>query len=370
MLIKKLFEKIEMGVIELPNRIVMAPMTRSRADVSGVPGELASLYYKQRASAGLIISEAINISMDAVGSPLTPGLFNESHVKAWKKITSSVHEAGGRIFAQLWHTGRVGHSNVRNGQLPVAPSAIAIKGQQHFTNKGMLDYEVPRALSLADIRSTILDFKHAAERAQQAGFDGVELHGAFGYLPNQFLVDGANQRQDEYGGTIQNRCRFVLEVMRALIDVFGNERVGIKLSPVIPFNGMIDSDPRALYTYLLQELNQLSPVYVHLMNALFPLDDFPHWPKDVLGTFRQYTQSLVIANGGYDAEKAEAELRSGRADLVSFGNLFIANPDLPERFKVGATLAEADRATMYGGSAHGYTDYLPYTAGVSNDVTL
>jgi len=358
-MMSKLFESTPIGTIHLPNRIVMAPMTRSRADLNGVPGELTALYYAQRASAGLIISEAINISIDAIGSPLTPGLYNDTQVDAWKKVTSAVHGAGGTIFAQLWHTGRVGHSRVRGGQLPVAPSAISIKGQQHFTSDGLLDYEVPRALKLEEVKATILDYQRAAERAKQAGFDGVELHAAFGYLPNQFLVDGANQRNDEYGGSIENRCRFVLETMKALISVWGSMRVGIKLSPVIPFNGMVDSDPKALYLHLLQEMNRLSPGYVHLMNALFPLDDFPHWPKDVLGTFRPHIQGPVIANGGYDALKAEEELISGRADLISFGNLFIANPDLPARFKSGATLAEADRATMYGGGAHGYTDYPP-----------
>jgi len=358
-MIKKLFEHIDIGQSHCRNRIVMAPMTRSRADSHGIPGELAPLYYRQRASAGLIISEGINISLDAVGSPLTPGLFNNAQVDAWKRVTTAVHDEGGVIFAQLWHTGRVGHSQVRDGCLPVAPSAVPILGQQHFTSKGMLDYEVPRALKLDEVRATILDYRRAAERAQQAGFDGVELHGAFGYLPNQFLVDGVNHRDDEYGGSIENRCRFVLETMQALIDVWGNTRVGIKLSPVIPFNGMIDSDPKALYAHLLQEMSKLPLAYVHLMNALFPLDDFPHWPQDVLGTFRPYIDSLVIANGGYDAQKAEAELVSGRADMISFGNLFIANPDLPARIKLGAPLMEADRATMYGGSAHGYTDYPP-----------
>ncbi len=225
----------------------------------------------------------------------------------------------------------------------------------------MQDYEVPRELTLDEVRGTIEDYRSAAERAQQAGFDGVELHSAFGYLPNQFLVDGANQRKDEYGGSIENRCRFVLETMGALIDVWGNNRVGIKLSPVIPFNSMVDSNPEALYIHLLQAMNQLSPAYVHLMHALFPIDNFPNWPKDVLGTFRQYTQSKVIANGGYNAEKAEAELVSGGADLISFGNLFIANPDLPARLKSGAPLIEADRATMYGGGAHGYVDYPSLT---------
>ena len=354
-----LFQGIGLGPLHLSNRMVMAPMTRSRADSHGVQSDMAPLYYAQRASAGLIVSEAINISDDAVGSPLTPGIYNAKQVDAWKKVTSAVHEAGGFIYAQLWHTGRVGHSQVRGGRLPVAPSAIPIVGQQHFTSAGMQDYETPRALSTEEVRATILDYKQAAECALQAGFDGVELHGAFGYLPNQFLVDGANQRTDEYGGSIENRCRFILETMEALIEVWGNTRVGIKLSPVIPFNSIVDSDPEALYMHLFKALNTLSPAYVHLMNALFPLDQFPHWPKDVLGTFRPHIKGLVIANGGYDQQKAEAELNAGRADLVSFGALFIANPDLPARFKAGAALAQPDKATMYGGSAHGYIDYPP-----------
>lgn len=358
-MLNQLFEGIQLGPIHLKNRIVMAPMTRSRADSQGVPGHLASLYYAQRASAGLIISEGVNISQDAVGSPLTPGLFNEAQIAAWKDVTSAVHQAGGFIFAQLWHTGRVGHSQVRGGKLPVAPSAIPIVGQQHFTSAGLLDYETPHALSLDEVRSTILDYQHAAECAKRAGFDGVELHGAFGYLPNQFLVDGANQRTDEYGGSIENRCRFVLETMAALVEVWGPSRVGIKLSPVIPFNNMIDSNPEALFTHLLQALAELPLAYIHLMNALFPLDDFPHWPKDVLGTFGPFVKTLLMANGGYDAKTAEAELEAGQADLISFGNLFLANPDLPARFKSGAPLAQADKATMYGGGEHGYTDYPP-----------
>jgi N-ethylmaleimide reductase len=353
----KLLSPATLGPLALANRMWMAPMTRSRANPDGTPGEHMATYYAQRATAGLIVSEATNISADAVGSPLTPGLFTEAQVHAWQGVTAAVHAAGGRIFAQLWHTGRVGHSSVRGGTLPVAPSALAIQGQQHFTGQGMADYEVPRELSLAEVRSTIADFGRAATNAKAAGFDGVELHGAFGYLPNQFLVDGANQRTDEYGGSVAKRSRFVLEVMQALMGVWDAERVGIKLSPVIPFNGMVDSDPRALFTYLLGELDSLRPGYVHLMNPLFPLDAFPDWPRDVLGTFGRLTRSPLVANGGYDALKAEAELAAGRADFISFGNPFVANPDLPARFASGAKLAEADRATMYGGGAHGYIDY-------------
>ena len=348
--------------LQLSNRTIMAPMTRSRATADGIPGSSTATYYMQRATAGLIISEAINISQDALGSPLTPGLFSEAQVKAWKEVTDAVHAAKGKIFAQLWHTGRVGHSSVRNGQLPVAPSAVAITGQQHFTGQGMEDYETPRELSLAEIKAVIEDYRTAALNAKRAGFDGVELHAAFGYLPNQFLVDSANLRTDEYGGSIQKRCRFVLEVMQKLIEVWGNERVGIKLSPVIPFNSMIDSDPKALYTYLLGELNTLNPGYVHLMRALFPLDNFPHWPQDVLATFRPLTRSLVIANGGYDVNTAEQALRDKAADFISFGDLFVANPDLPIRFAKKAPLAKTDRATLYGGGDHGYIDYPALSA--------
>lgn len=353
----KLFTPVNLGKLVLPNRIVMAPMTRARAGRDGIPIDIVATYYEQRASAGLIISEATNISVEAIGSPLTPGLFNDAQVSGWKRVTTAVHAAGGHIFAQLWHTGRVGHSSVRGGVLPVAPSAIAITGQQHFTENKMVDYEVPRALSTAEVHGTIVDFGAAATRALQAGFDGVELHGAFGYLPNQFLVDSANQRTDEYGGSIANRCRFVLETMKTLIGICGHERVGIKLSPVIPFNSMVDSDPEALFTHLFKELNTLQPCYVHLMGALFPLDAFPHWPKNVLKTFGPMIDSPIIANGGYDMAKAEAAVVSGDADLISFGNLFIANPDLPERFKIGASLQKADNSTMYGGGAHGYIDY-------------
>ena len=347
--------------LNLKNHIVMAPMTRSRAHENGVIGDLAPLYYAQRASAGLIISEAINISVDAIGYPLTPGLFNDEQVEQWKKVTDAVHKKGGLIFAQLWHTGRVGHSLVRNGKLPVAPSAIAITHLKHFTSNGLQPYETPRALSIEEIQTIIHDYKIAAQNAKNAGFDGVELHAAFGYLPNQFLVDGANQRTDIYGGSIENRCRFVLEVIKALTETWDSKHVGIKLSPTIPFNDMVDSNPEKLYEYLLTQLNHFNLCYVHLMNPLFPLTKFPHWPKDVFATFGKFIESPIIANGGYTAETAEKALENKEADLVSFGNLFIANPDLPERFKMNAPLAKADKNTMYGGGEHGYTDYPAMT---------
>jgi N-ethylmaleimide reductase len=352
-----LFDAFKLGDLTLANRIVMAPMTRSRADQDGLVSDIITTYYSQRATAGLIISEAINISQNALGSPLTPGLFTPAHIKAWKDVTDGVHKAGGLIFAQLWHTGRVAHSSVRGGTLPVAPSALAIQGQQHFTPTGPQDYEVPRALTLDEVKATIEDYRKAAIAAKEAGFDGVELHAAFGYLPNQFLVDGANQRTDIYGGSIENRCRFTLDVMAALVDVWGAGRVGIKLSPSIPFNSIIDSDPTALFSYLIEKLDAMPLAYLHLMQALFPLDSLPHWPKDPLATFGPLYKGTLITNGGYTKESAEAVLQASKAQLVSFGAKYVANPDLVARFAKGATLAEPDRATMYGGGTKGLIDY-------------
>jgi len=352
-----LFDPIELSGLPLNNRIAMAPMTRSRADAHGLVNDLHATYYAQRASAGLIISEAINISEDALGSPLTPGLFNAAQIAAWRKVTDAVHAAGGRIFAQLWHTGRVGHSSVRGGVPPVAPSAVAITGQKHFTPTGPQDYETPRALSLSEVKAAIADYGKAAAAARDAGFDGVELHSAFGYLPNQFLVDGANRRTDEYGGSVENRCRFTLETLQALVAVWGDGRVGIKLSPSIPFNNMIDSDPTALFSHLIGRLDAMPLAYLHLMQALFPLDALPHWSKDPVATFGPLYRGTLIANGGYDQASAQAALASGAAQMVSFGAKYVSNPDLVERFRTGAALAEPDRATMYGGGAKGLIDY-------------
>lgn len=353
----KLLEKMTLGSHTLQNAMAMAPMTRSRANLAGEVSDSTVLYYVQRASAGLLITEGVNISEDAIGSPFTPGLYTDAQVAAWQKVTKAVHEKGGKIFAQLWHTGRVGHSLVKNGKLPFAPSAIAIQGQQHYTSQGMMDYETPQALTNEQVKATIQDYRKAAENAKRAGFDGVELHGAFGYLPNQFLVESANQRTDEYGGSIENRCRFVLEVMKELSDVFGADGTGIKLSPSIPYNSIIDSNPTALFSYLIEKLNDLPLSYVHLMNAMFPLDALPHYPKDVLGTFAKYSKHLIMTNGGYNRETGEQALESGVAKMVSYGNLFLANPDLPRRFELNAPLNQADRATMYGGGDKGYIDY-------------
>lgn len=353
----KLLKEVKIGNKSLKNSMAMAPMTRSRADLNGVVGPSTVLYYKQRSGAGLIISEAINISEQAIGSPMTPGIYTQAQIEAWKKVTEAVHQEGGAIFAQLWHTGRVGHSFVKNGELPVAPSPIAIEGQQHFTMEGMKDYETPRALSTEEVKSIVEQYKQAALNAIEAGFDGVELHAAFGYLPNQFLIESSNQRTDEYGGSIENRSRFVVEVMEAMVAALGADKVGIKLSPSIPYNGMIDSNPTELYQYLLNELNQLPLAYVQLMNAMFLSDNLPQYTRDVMGVFSPATKHMIIANGGYDRESGEAELDKGRAAMISYGTLFISNPDLPQRFERNAALNEPDRATMYGGQDQGYIDY-------------
>ncbi len=353
----KLLTATTIGRLRLRNRVVMAPMTRSRADGDGIVGDATVRYYAQRATAGLLITEATNVSPDAVGSPLTPGIWNGAQVEAWKKVTSAVHAEGGTIVMQLWHTGRVGHSEVRGGRLPVAPSAVAIEGQKHFTAAGPKDYEVPRALTTDEVRATIDDFENAARNARAAGFDGVELHGAFGYLPHQFLVDSSNRRTDEYGGSVENRARFVLDVLDRLVRVWGEGRVGVRLSPTLAYNSMVDSDPRATFSYVIDRLNALPLAYLHLMRATPDATRFPHWPQDTIATFAPLFRGPVIVNGGYDRDAAEAVLDAGAAQAVSFGAPFVSNPDLVHRFDTGAPLAAGDRSTFYGGGEKGYTDY-------------
>jgi N-ethylmaleimide reductase len=353
----KLLESIKLGNKTLKNSMVMAPMTRSRADINGVVSDSTLLYYTQRASAGVIISEAINISQQAAGSPLTPGIYTIEQIESWKKITQAVHDNGGTIYAQLWHTGRVGHSLVKNGENPVAPSAIAIEGQQHFTMEGMKDYETPSALTREEIERIIKDYKDAAIHAIEAGFDGVELHAAFGYLPNQFLAESANQRSDKYGGSNENRNRFVLEVMHEMVDAIGTDKVAVRLSPTSTYNSIVHTNPLAQFTLLIEELNKLPLSYIHIMNVPFPIDKFPQYPVDSVETFGKLSHHPIIANCGYNRETGEAELQKGIAKLISFGALFLANPDLPKRFELNAELNEPDRATMYGGQDKGYIDY-------------
>jgi len=360
----KLLDPIKIGDIMLKNSLAMAPMTRSRAKMDGVVGESTILYYTQRASAGLIISEAINISKQATGSPLTPGIYTQEQIQAWKKVTQAVHEKGGTIYAQLWHTGRVGHSLVKNGALPVAPSAIGIQGQQHFTMEGMKDYETPHALTIEEIQQIVQDYKLAASNAIEAGFDGVELHAAFGYLPNQFLADSSNQRVDQYGGSVVNQNRFVVEVMNAIVDAVGVNKAAIRLSPTSTYNNISHQQPMEQFSLLIEHLNSLPLTYLHLMKVPFPPDKFPHYPTDVIAALGKLSKHPVVANCGYTRESGEAELKNGIAKMISYGTLFLANPDLPKRFELNAELNQADRATMYGGKDQGYIDYpfLPNTS--------
>lgn len=353
----KLLDQARLGELKLKNSMAMSAMTRSRADVNGVVGDMHVQYYTQRISAGLIFTEAINISEGAIGSPLTPGIFTNDQIEAWRKVTKAVHDKGGIIIAQLWHTGRVGHSVDRKGVVPVAPSAVPVSGAQHYTSQGPKDYETPRALTIAEIKQIIKEYGQAALNAMAAGFDGVELHSANGYLPNQFLADNANKRTDEYGGSIENKTRFVLEVMRELISAVGGDKVGIKLSPFHPYGNILFDSPIDTYTYLFGELNKLDFAYVELMkrSPMFPV---PHYPTDdEIELFGKQIKQTVIANSGYDRSSGEAELNKGIAKIISFGTLFLANPDLPTRFEQNAVLNQPDRATMFGGGAQGYIDY-------------
>jgi len=312
-------------------------------------------YYTQRASAGLIISEATNVTADGVGYGCTPGLYEARHVTAWRNVTDSVHSAGGRIFAQLWHVGRVSHPSFLNGKLPVSASAIAPSGQC-FTATGPQPYVVPHALTIEEIKQTIVYYRAAAQNALEAGFDGVEIHGANGYLPDQFQRDGSNVRSDIYGGSVENRFRFTSEVLAALIEVWGSERVGIRLSPCGTFNDMHDSDPRKHFSYFVQQLDKLKLAYLHIMEGME--GDIRHGgdliPADF---FRPLTKTPIITNAGFTKEKAEGYIAEDRADAVAWGTLFIANPDLPERFRQNAELNTADPKTFYAGGERGYLDY-------------
>ena len=347
----KLLSPIKHGPLEFKNRVFMAPMTRSRAPEQ-VPTELMAEYYSQRASAGLIFTEGSQISAEGVGYVFTPGIHTEEQIKGWKKVTTAVHQNGGKIFCQLWHVGRVSHPDFHQGNLPVAPSAIPFKGQA-FTLQGPKDVVAPRALSLDEIKSTIQDFKNAAIAAKEAGFDGVEIHGANGYLPAQFLEDGSNQRTDQYGGSIENRARFILEITDAAMSVWGSEQISVRLSPRNPYNAMMDSQPEKIYLYLIEQLEKRKLGILHFMEPA----QLPKEVKPLAPEVRKIFTGLLLLNSGYDQGTAEAVIENGGADAVSFGTLFISNPDLPERFEKKAVLTSPDRATMYGGNAKGYIDY-------------
>ena len=349
-----LFTRFQLGPYELHNRLVMAPMTRSRAGDGNVPTELMAEYYAQRASAGLIVTEGTQVSPQGVGYTHTPGMHTAAQVAGWRRITDAVHARDGRIFAQLWHVGRVSHPSFHGGALPVAPSAIGFEGQV-LTYEGMQPFVTPRALETEEIAGVVAEFAAAAENAYAAGFDGVELHGANGYLIDQFLRDGSNQRTDRYGGSIQNRVRFLTDVTRAVVDVWGGDRVGVRLSPRNPNNGMSDSDPVATFSYAAYALNPLGLAYLHVLEPVAGPMAQPG--ARVTPALRAVFRGPLIANGGYSAESGNAALAGGETDLVAYGVPFLANPDLPRRFREDAPLNAAERATFYGGDERGYTDY-------------
>jgi N-ethylmaleimide reductase len=337
----------------LRNRAVMAPLTRSRAGEGDAPTALAVDYYRQRATAGLIITEGSQISAQAKGYPRTAGIFTDAQVAGWETVVQAVHAEGGRIFLQLWHVGRLSHSTIQaGGGLPVAPSAIAPEGEI-YTAAGPQPYETPRALDIEEIPGVVDDFRRAAANAKRAGFDGVELHGANGYLIDQFLRDGANQRTDVYGGSVENRVRLLKEIVEAVIPVFGAERVGVRLSPTLPVFSMSDSDPAATFGHAAQTLSRYGLCYLHVVQFGDPDFDYTALMRAFSGPY--------IANGGFDADSAEAAITGGAANLVSFGQKFLANPDLIERFRQGAALNAPHPETFYQGEARGYTDYPTLT---------
>jgi N-ethylmaleimide reductase len=352
----KLLEPYKLGPLTLPNRLVMAPLTRNRATPPGmVPSPLAVEYYGQRASAGLLITEATQVSQQGQGYQDTPGIYSQEQVDGWRKVTERVHANGGRIFNQIWHVGRISHTSLQlGGGKPVGPSAIRAKGKT-FVNNQFTDISEPRALELSEIPGIVDDFKRGAANALAAGFDGVEIHGANGYLLDQFAKDGANKRTDAYGGSIENRARLMLEVSKAVVGVAGAERTGIRISPVTPANDVSDSNPQPLFDHIVDGLEALKLTYIHVIEgATGGSRDIA--PFDYASLRKRFTRAY-IANNGYDFALAEKMLADNAVDLVAFGKPFISNPDLVERLTRGAKLNEWDKATFYGGGAKGYTDY-------------
>ncbi|MCU7904400.1 MAG: alkene reductase [Candidatus Thiodiazotropha sp. (ex Epidulcina cf. delphinae)] len=348
-----LFSPITMGDIKLANRMVMAPMTRNRADEHNAPHDLNTTYYQQRATAGLIITEASQVSAEGVGYPGTPGIYRDEQVAGWRKITDAVHAGGGHIFIQLWYCGRISHPDLLpDNRTPVAPSAIRPEGEA-TTLEGMKAFVTPRALEMDEIAGIISQYKHAAAMAKQAGFDGVEVHAANGYLIDQFLRDGSNQRTDQYGGSVENRMRMLNEVLDAVIAVWPSNRVGIRLTPENSFNSMSDSNPLEHFRYFISHLNARNLAYIHILEG----DMVSKSINIDYRVLRDGYNGLYMANNGYDKARAEASLSNGDSDFVAFGIPFLANPDLVYRYQHDLPLNDANFDTLYGGAEQGYTDY-------------
>ena len=347
-----LLNPLTLGALTLPNRILLAPLTRTRADTGHMPNALMAEYYAQRASGGLLITECTMMTEGTSAFIAEPGIYSAAQIEAWKLTTDAVHAKGGRIFMQIWHAGRAAHPDINGGARTVSSSAIAIEGEIS-TPAGKVPHAVPHALTAEDITAIVAAFSQAAKNAIAAGFDGVEVHGANGYLIDQFLRDGCNQRTDSYGGTVDNRARFLFEVLNAVTAAIGADRVGLRLSPLNSFNSMIDSDPVGLITYLADKLNSFKLAYLHIMRA----DFFGVQKGDVETIARDKYKGVLIGNMGYTANEAEAAITSGKLDAVAFGTSFLANPDLPERIKTQAALNTPDSSTFYTPGAKGYTDY-------------
>lgn len=356
-----LFEPFVLGDLTLPNRVLMAPLTRSRSSQPGdVPNDMNVEYYRQRASAGLIIAEATQVSPQGKGYAFTPGIHSEAQIDGWRRITDAVHEEGGRIILQLWHVGRISHTALQpNGNLPVAPSAIKPEGAKTYisADSGMVDIPTPRALTLEEMPDIVEQFRQGAENAKRAGFDGVEIHAANGYLLDQFLRSCSNHRDDAYGGSLENRLRLPFEVVEAVVDVWGADRVGVRVSPTGSFNSMKDDDPVATFGAFASKLDTLGIAFIEVVEDSFQGNHASGRPEAVIDAIQKGFSRAYIGNGAYTADEARERINAGKTDLASFGRLFIANPDLPERFRLDAPLNEWDDSTFYGGDERGYIDY-------------
>jgi N-ethylmaleimide reductase len=354
-----LFSPISLGNMKLANRIIMAPLTRNRAGDGNVPQDMNVEYYRQRAGAGLIISEGSQISATGVGYPGTPGIHSSLQVEGWKRVTEAVHDQGGRIFIQLWHTGRISHSSLQPGHiLPVAPSALKAAGQA-MTYQGLQGFETPYALTFDEMPGIVDEYATAAQHAKKAGFDGVEIHAANGYLLDQFLRDGTNRREDDYGGDITNRMRLLVEVVEKCIEVWGSHLVGVRVSPENTFNDIKDSQPQQTFNALAKKLSDYPLAYLHVLEG-----DMMTGKREVdYVALRNCFSGLYMTNNGYDLETGNRAIEQNHADMVAFGKLFIANPDLPVRFAKNLPLNKPDHTTFYGGNEKGYTDYPKYAGG-------
>ena len=352
-----LFESVQLGSLVLPNRVFMAPMTRIRAHADGVPGELAATYYSQRASAGLIVTEATQISPMGKGYINTPGIHSAEQVQAWSRVVDAVHQSGGRIFLQLWHVGRISHSSLLpNRAQPVAPSAIRANSRT-FIATGPIEVSEPVALTISGIKETLEDYRRAAGNAKEAGFDGVEIHGANGYLIDQFLRTGTNQRTDEYGGIAANRVRFLTEAVEQVLEAWDSKQIGVRISPTVDFNDMRDDNPRETFSVAVARLNSYGLGYLHVVERAQDSKGSSEEDLALSAHLRTLWKGLYVVNGGYDGPRGEEALRIGHADAVAYARAFLANPDLPRRLELRAALNEPDPTTFYGGGAAGYTSY-------------